>query len=60
MPQSQTSNVQSQFAGILSMRSKGNEIQLETTEDVEKYMKKTRDSDGKRVLIRAPIIFKNF
>lgn len=47
MPQSQTSNVQSQFAGILSMRSKGNEIQLETTEDVEKYMKKTRDSDGK-------------
>ena len=57
MSQSQTSNVQSQFAGILSMRSKGNEIQLETTEDVEKYMKKTRDSDGKRVLIRTPIIF---
>ncbi|PAV69392.1 hypothetical protein WR25_12184 isoform J [Diploscapter pachys] len=53
MPQSQTSNVQSQFAGILSMRSKGNEIQLETTEDVEKYMKKTRDSDGKRFIITS-------
>ena len=48
-----TDSVQTQFAGILSVRSQSDERKIETTEDVEKWIKRTKDADGKRVFLMS-------